>query len=72
MNAPKGPRRFWYRLHRCEAYLTPKGWVGWARRYPDRTTDYLPTAYEAMEAARVLVDATLAELRNEPVRPDML
>lgn len=65
MNAP---RMFWYRWHRCEVGFRPElatpGWVGWAFRYPDRTTDYLPTAAEAMEATRILVDTTLSEIRN--------
>lgn len=61
----KRPFKFWYRWHRCEVYYRigqiPGGWIGWARRYPDRTTDYYAIREQAIAATRTLVDATLAE-----------
>lgn len=65
--------RFFYRWHRCRIYFRagqePGGWIGWALAWPDRTTGYYQTPAEAREAARRLVDASLAERRGEDPGP---
>lgn len=66
-------RRGWHRLRRWRveerlpsAFGRDEGpivYMGWALRYPDRTTDYLESADSAELAVRELIDVTIRERR---------